>query len=75
MELKIGVIHTGREIELELGEDGPDVVAQAEKALQDGARLLWFTDTKGKRVGVVADKLAYLQLEGAEAQRVVGFSA
>ena len=77
MDLKIGVINTTREIELELDDDHDLIeseTAKLEQALANGARMIWFTDKKGRRVGVVADKLAYVQFEGEPSSRMVGFS-
>lgn len=77
MELKIGVIHSKRELELEVGDDEDAVRAEIDKvesALSNGVRVIWFTDTKGRHVGVVADKLAYLEFESGTGPKVVGFA-
>ena len=77
MNLKIGVIHSTREIELELDDDQDQIEGETrklEEALAGGSRLIWFTDRRGKRVGVVAEKLAYVEFEGAPGQKVVGFT-
>lgn len=73
MDLKIGIIHSLRDIELEL-EDTSDVAEQTEKALTSGAPIIWFTDTTGRRVGVVVDKLSYIEISGQDVSRTVGFS-
>ena len=75
MDLKIGVIHSAREIEMEIEEDASSVAQMAEQALAAGARMIWFTDKKGRRVGVVAEKLSYLEFIGDDSPRTVGFSA
>ena len=74
MELKIGVIHTAREIELEIDPDA-GVAEETEKALGEGSTLIWFADRKGRRVAVVADKLAYLEFGPEDSPRVVGFGS
>jgi uncharacterized protein DUF3107 len=72
MELKIGIIHASREIELEV-DDSAQTAQMAEKALEEGTRFIWFVDKKGRRIGVVSDKLSYLEFSGDDQERVVGF--
>jgi hypothetical protein len=75
MEVRIGVTHTPKEIELEMSED-PDAVAKAvEAALDKGDALLWLTDRKGRRVGVPASKVAYVEIGSPSEDRKVGFGA
>ena len=40
-----------------------------------GDTILWLTDRKGRRVGVPASKIAYLEIGPASAERRVGFGA
>jgi hypothetical protein len=74
MEIRIGVTWSNRELEIELGEDGDaDAVAKSvEEGLAKGG-VLWFTDRRGRRVGVPADKVAYVELGRDAAERKVGF--
>jgi hypothetical protein len=37
--------------------------------------MLWLTDRKGRRVGVPAAKLAYVEIGSASDERRVGFGA
>lgn len=75
MDVRIGVTHTPKEIELDMTED-PEAVAKAvEKALADGDKLLWLTDRRGRRVGVPAAKLAYVEIGSPSEDRRVGFGA
>jgi hypothetical protein len=74
MEMKIGVVYTPREIELEV-DDAATVIADTERMLTDGSRLITFTDRNGKRVLVVADKLAYIEFEGDDKEKRVGFGS
>ena len=46
-----------------------------ESALEEKSALLWLTDSKGKRLGIPTDKLAYVEIAGADADRKVGFGA
>jgi hypothetical protein len=73
MEVRIGVVYTPREIVLEMSDDADDVGKVIEKGLQGEATLLWLTDSKGRRVGIPTDKLAYVEIAGADAERKVGF--
>ena len=73
MEVRIGVVYTPREIVLEMSDDAEDVGKIVEAGLQGDAPLLWLTDSKGRRVGIPTDKLAYVEIAGPDADRKVGF--
>jgi hypothetical protein len=75
MEVRIGVVYTPREIVLEMGDDADSVSSTIEKALSEKSSLLWLTDAKGKRLGIPFDKLAYVEIAGADADRKVGFGS
>lgn len=72
MEVKIGVLHTGRELVLESAETPTEVEKTVTAALADGSGVLQLVDEKGRRVMVPVDKLAYVEI--AEAHRQVGFT-
>lgn len=74
MEVRIGVLHTAREIELDLGDDADadKVSKQIETAIASGEGVLWLTDRRGRRVGVPAQRLAYVEI-GPSGDRRVGF--
>ena len=73
MEVRIGVVHTPKELTLDI-EGGPeDAVKAIEKALKDGAAMVWFDDAKGRKVGVPADKLGYIEVDADEGTKRVGF--
>ena len=55
MELRIGVVHTAKELNLELDGTADEIVGTIDKAMADGAPMIWVTDTKGRRVGIPAD--------------------
>ena len=75
MEVRIGVVYTTRELTIET-DDEVDVVTQmVERALANGSGVLWLTDTKGRRVGVPTDKIAYVEVAGDAAERRVGFGS
>ena len=77
MDVRVGVTQTPKEIHLELADDVEQatVVASVEKALADGSAVLWLTDRKGRRVGVPATKLAYVEIGSPSEDRRVGFAS
>ena len=74
MDIRIGIVQSMKEIEVELPEDvdREEVVKQVETAL-GGDSVLWLTDRKGRRVGVPAARIAYVELGSPKSDRVVGF--
>ncbi len=75
MDIKIGIVQSMREIEVELPDDADhaQISALVETALE-GDQVLWLTDRKGRRVGVPAARIAYVEF-GTPVDRVVGFGA
>ncbi len=76
MNIRIGIVQSMKEIDVELAEDVDleAVTREVETALgQD--QVLWLTDRKGRRVGVPAARIAYLEFASPNAERVVGFGA
>jgi hypothetical protein len=74
MELKIGVVYTPRELVVETNDDGDSIAKKIDDALAGGSGMLWLTDTKGRRVGVPTDKIAYVEIGSDESERRVGFA-
>lgn len=74
MEVKIGVLHTPREIVLESGQSADEVEQAVAEALKGESPLLSLVDEHGRKVLVPADRLAYVEL-GEAAPRKVGFGA
>jgi hypothetical protein len=77
VDIHIGVTHAPREIEVELGDDADAdaVVKQIEDALAVEGGMLWLTDRKGRRVGIPAGKVAYVEIGSPSDERRVGFGA
>ena len=77
MDVRIGITHTPKELEVEMPEDTnrDEVVANIEKMLQTGDGVLWLTDRKGRRVGVPVVKVAYVEVGAPSSDRRVGFGA
>lgn len=76
MQLRIGIIHSPREIDIDLDDDGDGdaMVTQVTEAVS-GAGMLWLTDRRGRKIGVVTDKIAYVEVGAESGDRRVGFSA
>lgn len=73
MEIRIGVADSPKEISLEVQDEVEALTKRIEDSLaQDGA-VLWLVDEKGKRVGVPAGRLAYIEIETETTPRSVGF--
>ena len=73
MEVRIGVTHTAKELTFETDAEPEAIVSQLEDAISKGAPLLWLEDGKGRRVGVPADKVGYVELLVDDGTRKVGF--
>jgi hypothetical protein len=77
VEVRIGVTQSPKEIEVDLGDDADAaaIARSVEDALNGDLGVLWLTDRKGRRVGVPAAKLAYVEIGSPNEERRVGFGA
>ena len=74
MEVKIGVLHTPRELAVDTDMSAEDVeAAVAEAVSSTKASSLTLVDTKGRRVIVPASLVAYVEIAPADVRRV-GFA-
>ncbi|HLN04961.1 MAG TPA: DUF3107 domain-containing protein [Acidimicrobiales bacterium] len=75
MDVRIGIIQTVKELDIDLpeGTTHADVVAEVDKALAQPEGVLWLTDKRGRRVAVPAAKVAYIEIGGGGEDRRVGF--
>ena len=73
MELRIGVVHTPKELNLELDGTADEVVGTIDKALAGDTPVVWLTDVKGRRVGIPASRIAYIEVDEDGANKRVGF--
>ncbi len=63
MNIRIGMIQTPKELEVELEEgEGDQIVDDITKAVVGDSGMLWLTDRKGRRVGVSTSKLAWVEV-------------
>ncbi len=71
MEVRIGVIHSPKELSIEVDRKPDDVSAAVNDAVESDDGVLWLTDVKGRQIGIPASRIAYVELEsGADAKRV-----
>lgn len=75
MEVRIGVVHSPKELTLELEGSPNDVTKALDDALKKEDSVLWLTDTKGRRVGVPAERVAYVEIETESGAKRVGFGS
>ena len=79
MEVRIGVTQVPKEIEIDLGDDADhdELVKQIDAALANAEKggMLWLTDRRGRRVGIPAAKVAYVEIGSPADERRVGFGA
>jgi hypothetical protein len=75
VDVRIGVIHTPKELEVELADDTDRdaLVTDVEQALGSGDGVLWLTDRRGRRIGVPSARVAYVEIGSAHDERRVGF--
>ena len=74
MDVRIGLTQTPKELEVQL-EEGTDPAAvrtQVDTAIGDKTTL-WFTDKRGRQIGVPAEKLAYVEIGSPTEERRIGF--
>ncbi len=76
MDVRIGIVQTAKELEVELADDADreQLLGDIEAALA-GDAVLWLTDRRGRRVGVPVAKIAYVEVGAPASDRRVGFGA
>lgn len=72
MKARIGISNTDKLIEIEVDNE-KSFRKDLEKAIADGG-VGWFTDSKGRSVGIPAGNIAYIQMENADQSPTVGFA-
>lgn len=77
MDVRIGVLHTMKEIEVELPADADrdEIKTRIDTALSDETNTLWLTDRHGKDVAIPSSKIAYIEVGSADGERRIGFGA
>ena len=74
MDIRIGIVQSMKELDVELPEDADrdKIMKEVESAL-DSEKILWLTDRKGRRVGVPASRIAWVEFATPASERIVGF--
>jgi hypothetical protein len=74
VDVRIGVTQAPRELTIEVPDDErDDAEKQIEAALGGAVDVLWLTDKRGKKVGVPAEKIAYIEVGTNDGDRRIGF--
>jgi hypothetical protein len=75
VDVRIGVTHAPREINVEMddGIDRQQLKADVAAALADDAAVLWLTDKRGRDIGIPSAKVAYVEIGTADNDRKIGF--
>lgn len=74
MEIRIGIVNTGRELTFETSTPADEVRGQIVAALDQNTSHVTFSDDKGNSYIVPTANLGYVEL-GTEESRRVGFVA
>ena len=72
MKVRIGISTTDKLLELDV-DDSQAFKTEMERAIAEGG-LGWFTDTKGRTVGIPARSVAFIEIEDSGGARTVGFA-
>jgi hypothetical protein len=77
VDVRIGVLHTMKEIEVELPADADraEIKSRIDEALADDEKALWLTDRHGKDVAIPSARIAYIELGSSDTERRIGFGA
>jgi hypothetical protein len=77
VDIRIGVIQTPKEIEVEVADDSDrdKLMDDIDSTLARPDGVLWLTDRRGRRVGVPVARVAYVEVDVASEDRRVGFGA
>jgi hypothetical protein len=75
MEVKLGVTYSPKELVVEVDQSPDDVASLVEEAVAGKSKVLWLSDTRGRRVGVPTEKLAYVEVGEEHPDKRVGFSS
>jgi hypothetical protein len=73
MDVRIGVLHSPKELSLELTGSPEDLTKALDQALGKDHGVLWLEDAKGRRIGIPASQVAYLEVEAEGTSKHVGF--
>lgn len=77
MNVRIGVLHTAKELDIEMSSetDIDDVRADIEAVVGAGEGMLWLTDKRDRQVGIPVERIAYIDLTPKPSSGRIGFGA
>ncbi len=77
MDIRIGVVHTAKEIEIEVASDTDpaEITKKVDGVVGGGDPILWITDRDGRQIGVPANRIAYVEVGTAQPKSRIGFGA
>ncbi|HEV3452776.1 MAG TPA: DUF3107 domain-containing protein [Acidimicrobiia bacterium] len=73
MDVRIGVLHSPKELTVEVDGDAAELEESVNDALREDRSVLWLTDVSGRRVGVPAERVAYVEIDLDGSTKRVGF--
>ena len=76
MDLRIGVAHMQKEVNLEMADDFDlsSFKTNLEEASKNVTSIVWLTDVNGREVGIPGNKIGYVEIGIQDSGRTVGFS-
>ena len=74
MELRIGILHSPRELTFETNQSAEEIEKSVLRALESESGVVRFTDDRERVILVNAAQIAFVEI-GEEAVRRVGFTA
>lgn len=72
MKVRIGISTTDKLLEIEI--DDPEAFRKEMESSMAEDGMGWFTDSKGRTVGIPARSVAFVEMEDAGDKRQVGFA-
>ena len=72
MKVRIGIAETSKVVELE-AKDAAKFQKEIEDAVSSGG-IAWFDDTRGRKVGIPADAIAFVEIDPEDVGPAVGFA-
>lgn len=75
MDVRIGLVYTARELEVELPDDtdAEALRGKVDEALASESGVLWLVDRRGASYGVSAAKITFIQLGSGTEKGRIGF--
>jgi len=72
MRVRIGIADTDKLVEIEI-DDVPSFKKELERAVA-ASELAWFTDSRGRTVGIPTRQVAFVEIEDTAGGPAVGFA-